>query len=102
MAMGRFGRPKSRDKGKGKGKGRGKDGRGRGQLFRRRKFCRFTAEKIKEIDYKDIGLLKDFINENGKIIPARITGTKARYQRQLSVAINRARFLALLPYTDLH
>ena len=71
-------------------------------MFRRRKFCRFTAEKIKEIDYKDVGLLKDFINENGKIIPARITGTKARYQRQLSVAIKRARFLALLPYTDVH
>ena len=71
-------------------------------MFRRRKFCRFTAEKIKEIDYKDIGLLKDFINENGKLIPARITGTKARYQRQLSVAVKRARFLALLPFTDLH
>jgi small subunit ribosomal protein S18 len=100
MAMARYGRPKPKDKGK--GKGRGKDARGRGQLFRRRKFCRFTAEKIKQIDYKDIGLLKDFINENGKIIPARITGTKARYQRQLSVAVKRARFLALLPYTDLH
>ena len=101
MAMGRYGRSKSKDKGK--GKGRGKDARGgRGQLFRRRKFCRFTAEGIKEIDYKDVGLLKDFINENGKIIPARITGTKARYQRQLSVAVKRARFLALLPYTDLH
>ena len=69
---------------------------------RSRRFCRFTAEKVKEIDYKDIGVLKEFINENGKIIPARITGTKARYQRQLSVAIQRARFLALLPYTDLH
>jgi len=79
-----------------------KDGRGKGALFRRRKFCRFTAEKIQEIDYKDINLLKDFINENGRIIPARITGTKARYQRQLSVAVKRARFLALLPYTDLH
>jgi len=71
-------------------------------LFRRRKFCRFTAEGVKEVDYKDIEVLKDFINENGKIIPARITGTKARYQRQLSGAIKRARFLALLPYTDLH
>ena len=71
-------------------------------LFKRRKFCRFTAEKIKEIDYKDIDLLKDFINENGKIIPARITGTKAHYQRQLSVAVKRARYLALLPYTDVH
>ncbi|OFZ86501.1 MAG: 30S ribosomal protein S18 [Betaproteobacteria bacterium RIFCSPLOWO2_12_FULL_62_58] len=73
-----------------------------GQLFRRRKFCRFTAEGIKEVDYKDVNLLKDFINENGKIIPARITGTKSRYQRQLSIAVARARFLALLPYTDLH
>lgn len=71
-------------------------------LFRRRKYCRFTAEGIKEVDYKDIDLLKDFINENGKIIPARITGTKARYQRQLGVAIKRARYLALLHYTDLH
>ena len=76
--------------------------RGSKQLFRRRKFCRFTAEKIKLIDYKDIDVLKEFINENGKIIPARITGTKAHYQRQLSAAIKRARFLALLPFTDLH
>jgi small subunit ribosomal protein S18 len=110
MAMGRQGMSRGgggRGRGKGKGKfgkgGKGRDTRGgRGQLFRRRRFCRFTAEKVKEIDYKDIGVLKEFINENGKIIPARITGTKARYQRQLSVAIQRARFLALLPYTDLH
>ncbi|MFZ5556393.1 MAG: 30S ribosomal protein S18 [Pseudomonadota bacterium] len=79
-----------------------KDGTRQRQLFRRRKFCRFTAEKVKEIDYKDIDVLKEFVNETGKIIPARITGTKARYQRQLSVAIKRARFLALLPYTDQH
>jgi small subunit ribosomal protein S18 len=71
-------------------------------LFKRKRFCRFTAEKIEWIDHKDIDVLKDFINENGKIMPARLTGTKARYQRQLSVAINRARFLALLPYTDNH
>ena len=71
-------------------------------LFRRKKFCRFSAEGVKQIDYKDIGVLKDFINENGKIIPARITGTKAKYQRQLDVAIKRARFLALIHYTDLH
>jgi small subunit ribosomal protein S18 len=71
-------------------------------LFRRKKFCRFTAEGIKQVDYKDIDILKDFVNENGKIIPARITGTAAGYQRQLSDAIKRARFLALLPYTDLH
>ena len=71
-------------------------------LFKRKKFCRFTAEGVKRIDYKDIDVLKDFIQENGKIMPARITGTKARYQRQLSTAIKRARYLALLPYTDLH
>jgi len=71
-------------------------------LFRRKKFCRFTSEGIAHIDYKDIGILKDFISENGKIIPARITGTKAKYQRQLSTAIKRARFLALLPYSDQH
>ena len=71
-------------------------------LFKRRKFCRFTAEKIAEVDYKDVNILKEFVSENGKLIPARITGTKARYQRQLSVAVKRARFLALLTYTDLH
>ncbi len=76
--------------------------RDRGGLFKRRKFCRFTAEGVKEIDYKDLDTLKDFIQENGKIMPARITGTKARYQRQLSMAVKRARYLALLPYTDLH
>ena len=72
------------------------------QTFKRRKFCRFTAEKIQEVDYKPVDLLKEFITENGKIIPARITGTKAHYQRQLAVAVKRARFLALLPYTDQH
>jgi len=70
--------------------------------FRRRKFCRFTAEGVKEIDYKDLGTLKNYITETGKIVPSRITGTKARYQRQLSTAIKRARFLALLPYSDAH
>ncbi|MCB1917224.1 MAG: 30S ribosomal protein S18 [Rhodocyclaceae bacterium] len=79
-----------------------RDDRGRGGLFKRRKFCRFSAEKVEEIDYKDVDLLKDFVTENAKIMPARITGTKARYQRQLTTAVKRARFLALLPYTDLH
>jgi small subunit ribosomal protein S18 len=78
-----------------------KDDKGR-SMFKRRKFCRFTAEKIEQIDYKDVDILKDFITENAKIMPARITGTKTGYQRQLSTAIKRARFLALLPYTDLH
>lgn len=71
-------------------------------LFKRKKFCRFTAENIAWIDYKDIDTLKDFITEQGKVIPARLTGTRARYQRQLTVAIRRARFLALLAYTDNH
>lgn len=72
------------------------------RFFRRRKFCRFTAEATKEIDYKDLAVLKNYISENSKIVPSRITGTKARYQRQLSTAIKRARFLALLPYCDSH
>lgn len=69
---------------------------------RRRKFCRFTAEGITEVDYKDIELIKSFLTETGKIIPSRNTGTKARYQRQLSTAVKRARYLALLPYCDQH
>ena len=72
------------------------------RFFRRRKFCRFTAEEVKEIDYKDLNTLKAYVSETGKIVPSRITGTKARYQRQLATAIKRARFLALLPYTDSH
>ena len=70
--------------------------------FRRKKFCRFTAEGVTEIDYKDLVTLRQYITETGKIVPSRITGTKARYQRQLSTAIKRARFLALLPYCDNH
>ena len=72
------------------------------RFFRRRKYCRFTAEGIPEADYKDVELLKAYITETGKIVPSRITGTKAKYQRQLSKAIKRARYLALLPYTDGH
>ena len=70
--------------------------------FRRKRYCQFTAKGIKEIDYKDLDLLKQYITETGKIVPSRITGTKARYQRQLGVAVKRARYLALLPYTDQH
>ncbi len=73
-----------------------------GRGFGRKKFCRFTVEGIKEIDYKDLDILKSFITETGKIVPSRITGTKAKYQRQLSTAIKRARYIALLPYTDQH
>jgi small subunit ribosomal protein S18 len=72
------------------------------RFFRRRKYCRFTAEGITEVDYKDIDLLKAYITETGKIVPSRITGTKAKYQRQLAKAVKRARYLALLPYTDAH
>jgi small subunit ribosomal protein S18 len=72
------------------------------RFFRRKKYCRFTAEKVKEIDYKDLATLKQYVSETGKIVPSRITGTKSRYQRQLARAVKRARFLALLPYTDAH
>ncbi len=70
------------------------------RYFRRRKYCRFTAEGVKEIDYKDLDTLRNYVTETGKIVPSRITGTKTRYQRQLATAIKRARYLALLPYTD--
>ncbi len=69
---------------------------------KRRRYCKFTEEGITEIDYKDIHLFGDFITETGKIIPSRVTRTKARYQRQLARAIKRARYLALLPYCDKH
>ncbi|MGH8494620.1 MAG: 30S ribosomal protein S18 [Gammaproteobacteria bacterium] len=72
------------------------------RFFRRRKYCRFTAEGIEEIDYKDLAMLKNYITETGKIVPSRITGTKSHYQRQLATAVKRARYLALLPYTDRH
>lgn len=79
-----------------------KRGNQQNALFKRKKFCRFTAANVKQVDYKDVDVLKDFVSENGKIIPARLMGTKAKYQRQLTTAIKRARFLALIPYTDLH
>lgn len=68
----------------------------------RRKQCYFAQKGIKEIDYKDIDLLKKFITESGKIVPSRITGTSAKYQRQLTRAIKLARVLALLPFCDKH
>ena len=72
------------------------------RMFRKKKSCKFTAEGVVEIDYKDLATLKQYIGENGKIVPSRITGTRSRYQRQLAVAVKRARYLALLPYTDQH
>jgi small subunit ribosomal protein S18 len=90
---------------RGKGKGKGKPAR-RGDkqnaLFKRKKFCRFTVEGVERIDYKDIDVLRDFLTDQNKIIPARLTGTRSHYQRQLDTAIKRARFLALLPYSDNH
>ncbi len=70
--------------------------------FRRKRFCRFTAEGIDVIDYKDLHILKNYVTETGKIVPSRISGVKARYQRQLSTAIKQARYLALIPYSDSH
>ena len=72
------------------------------KFFRRKKFCRFTAEGVTEIDYMDLNMLRQYISETGRIVPSRITSTKARYQRQLSTAVEHARFLALLPYSDAH
>ena len=87
----------------GSGGGYGGGGSGGGSRFsRRKKFCRFTADGVKSIDYKDLATLKSYVTETGKIVPSRITGTRAHYQRQLQLAIRRARFLALLPYTDQH
>jgi len=72
------------------------------RFFRRKKFCKFTADGIEQIDYKELATLKQFVTETGKIVPSRLTGTKARYQRQLTTAVKHARFLALLPYCDNH
>ena len=72
------------------------------RYFKRKRYCRFTAEGVDEIDYKDLNTLKNYVSESGKIIPSRISGTRTRYQRQLSTAIKRARYLALIPYSDAH
>ena len=87
---------------RGPGERGGGGGSGGSRFSRRKKFCRFTAEGVKSIDYKDLATLKAYVTETGKIVPSRITGTKSFYQRQLAVAVKRARFLALLPYTDQH
>ena len=69
-------------------------------LFRRRKVCKLTVQKIEYVDYKDVRLLQNFIPERGKIQPRRISGTRSKLQRQLARAIKRARHLALLPYVS--
>lgn len=71
-------------------------------FVRRKRVCKFTVEKIGYIDFKDVKLLQSFVPERAKILPRRISGTSAFYQRKLAVAIKRARYLALLPYTDQH
>lgn len=97
-----FGGPK-----RGAAGGRGKDAkagdkagdkRRGGGFFRRRKVCKFCADKIDDINYKDVKLLSGFVPERGKVLPRRISGTCAKHQRGLRVAIVRARQLALLPY----
>jgi small subunit ribosomal protein S18 len=80
-------------------KGEGKQGQRRG-LFRRRKVCKFCADKIDDINYKDVKLLTGFVPERGKVLPRRISGTCAKHQRALRIAIVRARQLALLPYAS--
>ncbi len=82
---------------KDKDKGKGGDSPRRG-FFRRRRVCKFCAEKIDYINYKDVRLLAPFIPERGKIQPRRISGTCAAHQRKLQTAIKRARQLALIPY----
>lgn len=68
----------------------------------RKKFCPFTSDGVDYIDYKDLACLKKYIMENGRLVPSRITGTNARMQRRLALAVKRARFIGLLPFCDLH
>ncbi len=70
--------------------------------MRRKKMSSFGSAGSPEIDYKDLDLLSEFVTETGKIVPSRITGTPAKYQRQLSTAIKQARYIALLPFCDAH
>ncbi len=83
---------------RGKGAGAGKDGGGKRYFFRRRKVCKFCADKIDYVDYKDVKLISQFVPERGKILPRRMFGTCAEHQRKLTEAIKRARHIALLPY----
>ena len=103
---GRYGGPRPEgDRGEGRGgEGRGGDARGGGMRRRpggRRKVCRFCADKTLKVDYKDVRTLGSFITEGGKIVPSRTSGNFAKHQRQLAVAIKRARVLALLPFSTL-
>ena len=99
---GRYGAPRPEGE---RGEGRGGEGRGggmrRGRPGGRRKVCRFCADKTLKVDYKDVRTLGSFISEGGKIVPSRTSGNCAKHQRQLAVAIKRARVLALLPFSTL-
>src|SRR6266481_646461 len=98
------GRYAPRPDGGDRGEGRGGEGRGGGMRRRpggRRKVCRFCADKTLKVDYKDVRTLGSFITEGGKIVPSRTSGNCAKHQRQLAVAIKRARVLALLPFSTL-
>lgn len=76
----------------------GRDDRGQGRRKGRRKVCAFCVDKVQHIDYKDVSKLRRYVSERAKIVPRRVTGTCARHQRQLTVAIKRARHIALLAY----
>jgi small subunit ribosomal protein S18 len=89
----------SGDRRGGPGDRRGPGGRGR---FQRRRFCQFCVDKVEHIDYKDVSLLRRFVSDTGQMDSRRRTGTCARHQRRLTIAIKRARYLALLPYTAEH
>jgi len=99
-----FGRPRGSGGGGGGARGAsgrdaaGKDAGGKRFFFRRRKVCKFCADKIDYVDYKDIKLISQFVPERGKILPRRMFGTCAEHQRKLTEAVNRARHIALLPY----
>jgi small subunit ribosomal protein S18 len=83
---------------KGAGRGGDKKDAGKRYFFRRRKVCKFCADKIDYVDYKDVKLLSSFVPERGKVLPRRMFGTCAEHQRKLTLAIKRARNIALLPF----
>lgn len=97
MPMGRKSGPAGKGRGRGKASGEKRDGQRRG-MFRRRKVCKFCAERVDDINYKDVRMLAGFVPERGKVLPRRISGTCALHQRKLRTAIMRARQIALLPY----
>ncbi len=94
-----FGQGRSGGRGRGDRKGSDKQQGQRRPMFRRRKVCKFCADKIDDINYKDVKLLMPFVPERAKVLPRRISGTCALHQRKLRTAIMRARQLALIPYT---